>query len=89
MLGSKLLFIPGVILLIIGGTLEAGTVGAVKTVKMSAKLVSRGNREDDKVPSGDAPHPDETGLPLFGQRRGAQRPLWSHCPLRISTNGLE
>jgi uncharacterized membrane protein len=89
MLGSKVLFIPGVILLIIGGTLEAGTVGAVKTVKMSAKLVSRGNREDDKVPSGDAPHPDETGLPLFGQRRGAQRPLWSHCPLRISTNGLE
>jgi hypothetical protein len=42
MLGSKVLFIPGVILVIIGGTLEAGTVGAVRTVKMSAKLVSRG-----------------------------------------------
>ena len=73
MLGSKALFIPGVILLIIGGTLEAGTVGAVRTVKMSAKLVSRGNRADDKAPSGDTPDPDETGLPLFGRRRGAHR----------------
>ena len=73
MLGSKVLFIPGVILLIIGGTLEAGTVGAVRTVKMSAKLVSRGNRADDKAPSGDTPDPDETGLPLFGRRRGAHR----------------
>ena len=43
MLGSKVLFIPGVILLIIGVTLEAGAVGAVRTVKMSAKLVSRRN----------------------------------------------
>ena len=73
MLGSRVLFVPGVILLIIGGTLEAGTVGAVRTVKMSAKLVSRGNRADDKAPSGDTPDPDETGLPLFGRRRGAHR----------------
>jgi hypothetical protein len=57
MLGSKVLFVPGVILLIIGGTLEAGTVGAVKTVKMSAKLVSRRRRRaDPKVPSN--PDPD-------------------------------
>jgi hypothetical protein len=73
MLGWKWLLVPGIILLIIGGTLEAGTVGAVKTVKMSAKLVSGGNRADYKVPSGDNPHPDETGLPLFGRRRGAHR----------------
>jgi hypothetical protein len=46
MLGLKVLFIPGIILLIIGGTLEAGTVGAVRTVKMSAKLVSGGNRAE-------------------------------------------
>jgi hypothetical protein len=89
MLGSRVLFVPGVILLIIGGTLEAGTVGAVKTVKMSAKLVSRGNREDDKAPSGDAPHPDETGLPLLGRRRGAHRPLWSPYPFIVRTYGLE
>ena len=73
MLGSKVLFIPGVILLIIGGTLEAGTVGAVRTVKMSAKLVSGGNRADYKAPPGDNPHSDEAGLPFLGRRRGAHR----------------
>jgi hypothetical protein len=73
MLGSKWLLIPGIILLIIGGTLEAGTVGAVKTVKMSAKLVSGGNRADYEAPSRDTPQPDETGLPLFGRRHGARR----------------
>jgi hypothetical protein len=73
MLGSTWLLIPGIILLVIGGTLEAGAVGAVKTVKMSAKLVSGGNRADHKVPSGDNPHPDETGLPLLGRRHGAHR----------------
>ena len=73
MLGSKVLFIPGIIFLVIGGTLEAGTVGAVRTVKMSAKLVSGGDRADNKAPSGDSPQPDETGLPLIGRRRGAHR----------------
>ena len=40
MLGSDVLFILGVILLVVGFTLQAGATGAVKTVKMSAKLVS-------------------------------------------------
>jgi hypothetical protein len=40
MLGSHVLFILGVILLVVGFTLQAGATGAVKTVKMSAKLVS-------------------------------------------------
>jgi hypothetical protein len=40
MLGSHTLFIPGVILIAIGLTLQAGATGAVKTVKMSAKLMS-------------------------------------------------
>jgi hypothetical protein len=40
MLGSQALFIPGVILFAIGITLQAGATGAVKTVKMTAKLVS-------------------------------------------------
>jgi uncharacterized membrane protein len=39
-LGSHTLFILGVILFVIGLTLQAGATGAVKTIKMSAKLVS-------------------------------------------------
>jgi hypothetical protein len=40
MLGSKLLFIPGIVVLTVGATLQAGATGAVKTVKMSAKLAA-------------------------------------------------
>jgi hypothetical protein len=40
MLGSSALLIPGAIVLAIGLTLQAGATGAVKTIKMSAKLVS-------------------------------------------------
>jgi hypothetical protein len=40
MLGSHLLFIPGIFVLTFGVTLQAGATGAVKAVKMSAKLVA-------------------------------------------------
>jgi hypothetical protein len=40
MLGSKVLFIPGVVVLTLGATLQAGASGAVKAVKMSAKLAA-------------------------------------------------
>jgi hypothetical protein len=40
MLGSRLLFIPGIVILTLGLTLEAGTTGAVKVIKMSTKLVT-------------------------------------------------
>jgi hypothetical protein len=40
MLGSHVLFIPGIVVLALGLTLEAGTTGAVKAIKMSAKLVA-------------------------------------------------
>ena len=40
LLGSHTLFAVGVILFAAGLTLQAGATGAVKTVKMSAKLVS-------------------------------------------------
>ena len=40
MLGSHTFFIPGCILIAIGLTLQAGATGAVKAVKMSAKLAS-------------------------------------------------
>jgi len=47
MLGSYTLFILGIIFLSVGGALEAGTEGAVKAVKVSAKLVT-GHRSDDR-----------------------------------------
>jgi hypothetical protein len=40
MLGSKALFIPGLIVFITGLTLQAGATSAVKTVKLSASLIS-------------------------------------------------
>jgi hypothetical protein len=40
MLGSQALFIPGLVVFIAGLTLQAGATSVVKTVKMSAKLVS-------------------------------------------------
>jgi hypothetical protein len=46
MLGSHTLFIPGIILLALGLTLQAGATGAVKAIKMSAKLVSGRQRAD-------------------------------------------
>jgi hypothetical protein len=48
MLGSKPLLIPGIILLAIGASLQAGATGAVRAVKMSAKLRSL---DDDAAPS--------------------------------------
>jgi hypothetical protein len=41
MLGSRALLIPGIILFACGATLQAGATGAVRAVKMSAKLTSR------------------------------------------------
>ena len=40
MLGSHVLFIPGVVLLALGFTLQAGATGAVKAIKMSATLLA-------------------------------------------------
>jgi hypothetical protein len=51
MLGSSTLFFLGVILFAVGITLQAGATGAVKTIKMSAKLVSGHQR--DKAPEAD------------------------------------
>jgi hypothetical protein len=48
LLGSSSLFGLGVILFAIGLTLQAGATGAVKTIKMSAKLIS-GTQRDDAV----------------------------------------
>jgi hypothetical protein len=52
LLGSPSLFALGVILFAIGLTLQAGATGAVKAIKMSAKLVS-GTQRADAVPDDD------------------------------------
>jgi hypothetical protein len=42
MLGSHVLFIPGIVFIAVGFTLQAGATGAVKAVKLSAHLVAGG-----------------------------------------------
>ncbi len=56
MLGSRLLLIPGIIVFAVGLTLQAGATGAVKAIKMSAKLVSGHNLVSDQTPAEDALH---------------------------------
>jgi hypothetical protein len=53
-LGSSTLLVLGVILFAIGLTLQAGATGAVKTVKMSAKLVAGRQLPSDQEPPDDA-----------------------------------
>lgn len=43
MLGSKILFVPGLLVLTIGVTLQAGATGAVRAIKLSTKLTGRGH----------------------------------------------
>ena len=45
MLGSHVLFVPGIIVLVVGVTLQAGASGAVKALKMSTKLLTGQSRE--------------------------------------------
>jgi hypothetical protein len=56
MLGSRALFIPGIVMLAIGLTLEAGATGAVKAIKMSAKLVAGRRPAATDAPLDDRPH---------------------------------
>ena len=53
MLGSSALFIPGIIVISLATALQAGATGAVKSVKMSAKLLA-----PRPEPPGDAVVPD-------------------------------
>jgi hypothetical protein len=54
LLGSSTFFALGVILFAIGLTLQAGATGAVKTIKMSAKLVGGRTPTDAQAPPDDA-----------------------------------
>ncbi len=47
MLGTRVLFVPGIIALTLGITLQAGATGAVKAIKMSAKLVVGRSPDED------------------------------------------
>ncbi len=47
MLGSHALFIPGIVFVAVGFTLQAGATGAVKAVKLSAHLVAGGASTTD------------------------------------------
>ncbi|HMD25368.1 MAG TPA: hypothetical protein VKH61_14805, partial [Streptosporangiaceae bacterium] len=42
MLGTKYLLIPGIVLMTVGFTLQAGATGAVRAVKLSSRLVAGG-----------------------------------------------
>jgi O-antigen/teichoic acid export membrane protein len=58
MLGwGRVFFVLGVIVFAVGLTLQAGATGAVKTVKMSAKLVGGRKAPDSQALSGDVPTP--------------------------------
>jgi hypothetical protein len=49
MLGSHALLIPGIVIVTLGATLQAGATGAVKTVKMSAKLLDPESRASPRA----------------------------------------
>ena len=49
MLGSHTLFVLGIVFLCVGAALEAGTEGAVKAVKVSAKLVTGHPPNDEEM----------------------------------------
>jgi hypothetical protein len=54
MLGTPVLFIPGLVLLAVGATVQAAATGAVKAVKLSAKLIAAHPAQHDlaAVPAG-------------------------------------
>jgi hypothetical protein len=51
MLGSKVLFVPGLFVLTVGVTLQAGATGAVRAIKLSAKLTGRDHHRTDEGPA--------------------------------------
>jgi hypothetical protein len=60
LLGSSTFFVLGVILFAVGLTLQAGATGAVKTIKMSAKLVAGRGLGGAEAPADDISQPVDT-----------------------------
>ncbi len=56
MLGSKVLFIPGIVVIAVGVTLQAGATGAVRAIKMSASLTA-GHEPPQRPPAPPEPPP--------------------------------
>ena len=54
MLGSKVLLIPGVFLIAIGVTIQAGATGAVRAIKMSASLTGGRSAQDGERAGADS-----------------------------------
>jgi hypothetical protein len=59
MIGVRALLIPGIVVFLIGLTLQAGTTSAVKAVKLGAKLVSGRQPTDDQPSASDQPPTDD------------------------------
>jgi hypothetical protein len=55
MLGSSALLVPGIIVMTLGFTLQAGATGAVRAVKMSMKLVGAHKAPGPGAPDRGAP----------------------------------
>ena len=71
MLGSRALLIPGILVLTVGLTLQAGATGAVKAIKMSAKLVSGRRPPGDQATCRDPSHPEPANANGRGAAAGA------------------
>jgi hypothetical protein len=71
MLGSSALFVPGLVVLTFGATIQAAATGAVKTVKMSAKLIAPGS-----------PTPRNPAAPTSPQPRTKDMPRLDHPDVR-------
>ena len=71
LLGSRVTFVLGVILIALGLTLQAGATGAVKAIKMSAKLVA--GHDSSPLSSADA----DSGVPAVGPVGVTGRPAES------------
>lgn len=53
MLGSKVLLVPGIFVLTLGVTLQAGATGAVRAIKMSARLTADASHKGPVAPAED------------------------------------
>jgi len=51
MLGSRVLLVPGIILVVVGVTLQAGATGAVRAIKMTTKLGVKGQIDEPAATS--------------------------------------
>ena len=69
MLGSKVLFIPGIVFITIGATVQVGATGAVKAIKMSAAVAGK---EPGRCPVEPRQHAEDGAL-IRRRRRGVRR----------------